>query len=140
MVKEAFEISVPDEVLRDLQERLARVRYPMDFANENWSYGTNRAYLEELVAYWRTGYDWRKHEAEINRFSNFKTTIDNVPIHFIHEPGKGPSPIPLALDVLGFTEAGPAARRSGSVRRRPGGRFRRRGTLPAGLLFLDPTA
>jgi pimeloyl-ACP methyl ester carboxylesterase len=97
MVKEAFKIATPDEVLRDLQERLARVRYPIDFANENWSYGTNRTYLEELVAYWRTGYDWRKHEAEINRFSNFKTTIDDVPIHFIHEPGQGPSPIPLIL-------------------------------------------
>jgi len=48
----------------------------------------HRAYLEEMVAYWRDHYDWRKHEAEINRFSHYRTTIDGVPIHFIHEPGK----------------------------------------------------
>src|SRR5712664_4532586 len=97
MNKESFKIAVPDAVLTDLRERLSRVRYPVDFANENWAYGTNRAYLEEMVAYWRDQYDWRKHEAEINRFAHYRTTIDGVPIHFIHEPGKGPKPIPLIL-------------------------------------------
>jgi pimeloyl-ACP methyl ester carboxylesterase len=97
MSKEAFKIAVPDAVLTDLRERLSRVRYPIDFANENWAYGTNRAYLEEMVAYWRDQYDWRKHEAEINRFAHYRTTIDGVTIHFIHEPGKGPKPIPLIL-------------------------------------------
>jgi pimeloyl-ACP methyl ester carboxylesterase len=97
MNKESFKIAVPDAVLTDLRERLSRVRYPIDFANENWAYGTNRAYLEEMVAYWRDQYDWRKHEAEINRFAHYRTTIDGVPIHFIHEPGKGPKPIPLIL-------------------------------------------
>src|SRR6266481_2984307 len=97
MNKESFKIAVPDAVLTDLRERLSRVRYPIDFANENWAYGTNRAYLEEMVPYWRNQYDWRKHEAEINRFAHYRTTIDGVPIHFIHEPGKGPKPIPLIL-------------------------------------------
>src|SRR6267154_655059 len=97
MNKESFKIAVPDAVLTDLRERLSRVRYPIDFANENWAYGTNLAYLEEMVAYWRDQYDWRKHEAEINRFAHYRTTIDGIPIHFIHEPGKGPKPIPLIM-------------------------------------------
>jgi pimeloyl-ACP methyl ester carboxylesterase len=33
----------------------------------------------------------------MNSFANYKTTIDSIPIHFIHEPGKGPNPIPLIL-------------------------------------------
>jgi hypothetical protein len=45
MNKEAFKIAVPEAVLIDLRERLSRVRYPIDFANENWAYGTNRTYL-----------------------------------------------------------------------------------------------
>jgi pimeloyl-ACP methyl ester carboxylesterase len=97
MNKESFRIQIPDAVLVDLKERLSRVRYPIDFNNENWAYGTNRAYLEEVVAYWRDRYDWRKHEAEMNRFAHYRTTIDGVPIHFIHEPSKGPKPIPLIL-------------------------------------------
>ena len=92
-----FTIAIPDATLTDLQERLRRTRYPIDFANENWAYGTNRAYLEEVVAYWRDHYDWRKHEAEMNRFAHYRTTIDGIPIHFIHERGKGPKPIPLIL-------------------------------------------
>ena len=57
-----------------------------------------RAYLKELVDYWLHQYDWRKHEREMNSFAHYKTTIKNIPIHFIHEPGKGPNPMPLILN------------------------------------------
>jgi pimeloyl-ACP methyl ester carboxylesterase len=97
MQKEPFRIAIPDSILDDLRNRLSRTRWPIDFANDSWAYGTNRNYLEELVKYWREQYDWRKHEQEINTFSHFKVTIDEVPIHFIHEPGKGPKPISLIL-------------------------------------------
>ena len=45
MSKEAFTVSVPDAVLTDLRERLAKARWPGEFANEQWAYGTNQAYL-----------------------------------------------------------------------------------------------
>ena len=95
--KEPFTIQISDEVLTDLRERLRRTRWASDFANEGWAYGTNGSYLKELVTYWLEHYDWRTHEAAMNTFSHFKTTIENIPIHFIHEPGKGPKPIPLIL-------------------------------------------
>ena len=93
MEKAPFTIAVPEETLTDLHERLTKTRWPNDFANPDWAYGTNRAYLSELVDYWLDGYDWRRHERAMNAFSQYKTTIDDVPIHFIHEPGKGPKPI-----------------------------------------------
>jgi pimeloyl-ACP methyl ester carboxylesterase len=95
--KEPFTIAVPDAVLEDLRDRLARTRFPRDFGNAKWEYGASTEYLKELVEYWRTKYDWRRHEREMNSFANYKTTIDGIPIHFIHEPGKGPKPIPLIL-------------------------------------------
>src|SRR3954452_18970662 len=97
MTAEPFVVDVPDAALYDLQRRRANVRWPIDVANEDWRYGAQRAYLEELVDYWRTEYDWREHEARINSYANFKATIDDVPIHFIHERGNGPAPIPLIL-------------------------------------------
>ncbi|HTT76677.1 MAG TPA: epoxide hydrolase, partial [Candidatus Binataceae bacterium] len=97
MSKERFVISVPDETLRDLRERLGRTRLAPDFANANWEYGTKYEYLRELLDYWREQYDWRKHERAINSFANYKTEIDGIPIHFIQEPGKGPKPVPLIL-------------------------------------------
>jgi len=97
MPKEPFSISIPDATLSDLRDRLARTRFPRDFGNSNWEYGTNLAYLKELINYWLDRYDWRHHEREMNSFANYRTEIEGVPIHFIHEPGKGLKPIPLIL-------------------------------------------
>lgn len=97
MSKERFVISVPEDVLTDLRERLGRTRWAPDFANAGWAYGTRYEELRELVDYWREQYDWPKHEQAINSFANYKTAIDGIPIHFIHERGKGPKPVPLIL-------------------------------------------
>jgi pimeloyl-ACP methyl ester carboxylesterase len=97
MAAERFEISIPEEALADLRQRLARTRFAEDFANSGWEYGTNRAYLKELVAYWIDRFDWRAQEKAMNAFTHFRTTIEDVPIHFIHERGKGPKPMPLVL-------------------------------------------
>ena len=94
---ERFTIAVEDSVLEDLDERLARIRWPLDPGNEDWRYGTNRAWLEELVEYWRNGYDWRVHEAAMNRFEHYRVELDDVPIHYIHRRGVGPDPMPLVL-------------------------------------------
>ena len=94
---ERFTIAIPDEELAELRDRLERTRWPLDPGNDDWRYGANRRWLEELVAYWRTGYDWRAHEAAMNRFDHFRVTLEDVPVHFIHRRGVGPSPLPLVL-------------------------------------------
>ena len=55
-----FTIHVPDEVLADLRERLARTRWPGEIPGAAWDYGSNLAYVKELVDYWRTQFDWRR--------------------------------------------------------------------------------
>lgn len=97
MHAEPFRIDLPEETLRDLRERLARTRFPEDFANDGWAYGTPTAYLRELVDHWLHRFDWRAAEREMNAFSHFRTEIEGMPIHFIHEKGKGPKPLPLVL-------------------------------------------
>jgi len=92
-----FKVEVSDEVLKDLRERLDRTRFPDEVPDTGWEYGTNLAYLKQLVEYWRSHYDWRKHKAEINRFAQFRTEIDGLGIHYIHESGRGPNPKPLLL-------------------------------------------
>jgi len=94
---EPFTIDVPQASLDDLAERLRRSRLPLDFANDDWRYGTNRDYLEEFIEYWLSTYDWRTHEAAMNAFANYKVEIEDVPIHFVHERGVGPDPVPLIL-------------------------------------------
>src|SRR5688572_2958406 len=66
-----FRIRVPDAVLRDLKERLARTRFPDEIDGSGWDHGASLAYMKELVAYWRDKYDWRKQEAALNAFPQF---------------------------------------------------------------------
>ena len=92
-----FTIAVEDSVLEDLQQRLADTRWPDEIPDTGWDYGSNLAYLKELVEHWRTKFDWRAQEAKLNAFSHFKSEVDGLDIHFIHEKGKGPNPIPLVI-------------------------------------------
>ncbi len=94
---EPFRISAPTRALDDLVERLARTRWPDDFANDDWSYGASTTYIQELAAYWRDEYNWREREAKMNLLPHFRTVIDGLPIHFVHVRGKGPKPTPILL-------------------------------------------
>ncbi len=92
-----FYVDIPQATLDDLRERLARTRWPDEVEGAGWDYGTNLAYLKELVAYWQHTFDWRVQEARLNQFAQFKTEIDGHLLHFIHERGKGPNPLPIIL-------------------------------------------
>lgn len=92
-----FKINIPQADLGDLQERLARTRWPNELPGLGWSRGVPLAYLKELAAYWRTGYDWRKHEARLNEFPQFTTEIDGQNIHFLHVRSPEPDALPLIL-------------------------------------------
>ncbi|MDB5986503.1 MAG: microsomal epoxide hydrolase [Nevskia sp.] len=97
MRAEPFVVDIDSQALADLSRRLEQVRWPADFANEDWRYGTNASYLKDLVDYWRQHYDWRRHERAMNVYPHFRTVIDGVPIHFIHQRSRAPKAIPLVL-------------------------------------------
>ncbi len=90
-------IAVPDAVLTDLRERLARTRWPEAIPDAGWAYGADLDYLRELCDYWRTSYDWRRHEAAINAVPQFTAQVDGVDLRFMHVRGSGRAPFPLLL-------------------------------------------
>jgi hypothetical protein len=92
-----FRIDVPQAVLDDLRERLARTRWPDQAPGAAWAYGADVEYMKELCAYWRDHYDWRTHEATLNGFRQFTAPVAGIDLHFIHEEGRGPKPLPLLL-------------------------------------------
>ena len=92
-----FTIEIPDSVLEDLRSRLERTRWPDELPGVGWEYGSNMDYIKELVEYWKNDFDWRKQEELINSFSHFKAPVDGRDVHFIHEKGKGPNPLPLVI-------------------------------------------
>ena len=92
-----FTIDVPDAVLDDLHARLSRARYPDELDGAGWTYGTSLGYLRELVAYWRDEFDWREQERGLNRFDQFKTEIDGLDVHFVHQRAADPDALPLIV-------------------------------------------
>jgi pimeloyl-ACP methyl ester carboxylesterase len=92
-----FKIQIEEAVIVDLKERLARTRWPEPIPGSEWDYGVESGYLRQLVEYWRTSYDWRKHEQALNEFPQFTMEIDGVPIHFIHQRSKSPDALPLVI-------------------------------------------
>ncbi len=96
-VPRPFRLRIPEAALADLRERLQRARWPDEPPLEPWATGTSVAYLRGLVEYWRSGFDWRAQEAKLNAFRQFTVALDGIDLHFIHEPGKGPAPLPLVL-------------------------------------------
>jgi microsomal epoxide hydrolase len=92
-----FKIAVPDAVLADLKERLARTRFPSEIEGSGWDYGTNLAYLRELATYWRTSFDWRAQERRLNQLPQFTTQIDGLNLHFVHQRSSRTDAIPLVF-------------------------------------------
>ncbi|MEV4312527.1 epoxide hydrolase family protein [Actinocrispum sp. NPDC049592] len=92
-----FRIKVPQAQLDDLKERLSNARLPAPLPGDGWDTGVPTKWLHELVDYWRTSYDWRAAEAELNSFPQFTTVIDGQKIHFLHVRSAGENALPLLL-------------------------------------------
>ncbi|MEW2356247.1 epoxide hydrolase family protein [Spirillospora sp. NPDC029432] len=92
-----FRIDVPQSALDDLNDRLARTRWPDELPGVGWSYGIPVSYVRRLAEYWRSGYDWRRHEAALNEYPQFTTEIDGQNIHFLHVRSPEPGALPLII-------------------------------------------
>jgi pimeloyl-ACP methyl ester carboxylesterase len=92
-----FQIDIPESDLLDLRGRLARTRWPAELPGAGWDRGVPVDYLQGLAHYWREDYDWRKHEAELNQYPQFTTTIDGQNVHFLHVRSPEPAALPLII-------------------------------------------
>jgi hypothetical protein len=99
-----FSITIDQADIDDLRERLARTRWASQLPGGDWSRGVPADYLRDWAEHWRTGYDWRVHEAELNSFPQFITEIDGHDVHFLHVRSPEPDALPLI-----FTHGWPAS-------------------------------
>jgi pimeloyl-ACP methyl ester carboxylesterase len=92
-----FRIEVTEVELTDLRDRLERTRWPERETVGDWSQGIPLSYVQDVCEYWRTGYDWRRFETELNAIPQFRTTIDGLGIHFLHVRSPHDDALPLLL-------------------------------------------
>jgi epoxide hydrolase len=92
-----FKIDIPQSALDDLRARLALARFPEKESVEDWDQGIPLAYVEDLTAYWRDHYDWRRCEAALNAYPHFLMEIDGLDIHYSHVRSANPQARPLIM-------------------------------------------
>ena len=92
-----FTINTPEEQLTDLRNRINNTRWAEEECVNDWSQGIPLTYVREIADYWANQYDWRKSEQHLNTFDHFKTNIDDLDIHFIHQKSPHPDAYPLII-------------------------------------------
>ena len=92
-----FKIAIAESVLHDLNDRLARTRWPDEIEESGWEYGVPLAYMKDFVAHWKNKYDWRAEEKKLNSLGQFMTHIDGRDIHFMHVRSKEKNALPLVI-------------------------------------------
>ena len=92
-----FTLSVPDSTLEEIYNKIKNYPWKEMPNLDGWEYGSNLNYMKDFSKYWISNFDWKKQEAEINKFSNFVTNVDNIDIHFIKEKGSGSNPMALLM-------------------------------------------
>ncbi|MGW2306601.1 epoxide hydrolase family protein [Actinomadura luteofluorescens] len=92
-----FTIDISQDRIDDLNARLAAVRWPDELPGVGWDHGVPVTYLQGLAEYWRTGYDWRAHEAALNELPHHVTEIQGQRVHFLHVRSPEPDALPLVL-------------------------------------------
>ena len=97
MLIRPFSIDVPDVDLADLKQRLERTRLPSSSVQDGGDDGIAVDVVRRLVNHWRYEFDWREQERRLNRLPHFKAEIDGLDIHFVHQRGVGPAPLPLVV-------------------------------------------
>ena len=75
---QAFTLKVPEQAIADLHERLGRTRFPDQAPGEPWAYGTDVGYLQQLVEYCRSAFDWRAEEVRLNGFPQYTVALCGI--------------------------------------------------------------
>ena len=94
---ESFQVDISKDVIDNVLKKVATFPWDLMTDDDEWKYGTNLAYMKELCGYWVEDFNWRVQEQKLNSFAHFKTYVDGINIHFIHEKGSGKNPTPLLI-------------------------------------------
>lgn len=97
MTIKPYTVNVDQKQIDDLHERLEKTIMPSEIKDGGWNYGPTVEYVNGIVKHILGNYDWKKHEAQLNKYPQFTTEIDGQNIHFLHIESKEENATPLML-------------------------------------------
>jgi pimeloyl-ACP methyl ester carboxylesterase len=90
-----YHLSLDDEALHHLRERLRQTRWSTAF-DGGWEYGMDPTVLKRWCERWAR-FDWRAYEQRLQRFPQFVFRTDGVDLHFLHVRSDRADARPLLL-------------------------------------------
>lgn len=94
---QAFSIHFDEEEIAELHRRIALTRLPREIEDMHWMFGSDMDYMQCLLDYWSSGYDWKQKESELNKYAQFTTEVDGMTIHFFHIRSQHKDAMPLLM-------------------------------------------
>ncbi|XP_063547333.1 juvenile hormone epoxide hydrolase-like [Cydia strobilella] len=98
-----FKIEFSDVIVNDLRERLLHRRpFTPPLEDAGFTYGFNSDFLTRVLDFWQNKYDFKQREQFLNQYSQFRTNIQGLDIHYVHVKPKvdgdlKPVVVPLLL-------------------------------------------
>ena len=93
-----FEVRWDEPQVQALLDKVRDYAWPpIPAVPDGWAYGCDGAYLKDLCAHWTDRYDWRAAVAELNRFPQFTTRVEDYDLHFLHVVGEAQGKRPLIV-------------------------------------------
>jgi len=98
---EPYTVDIPDARIEKLKRKLEDTDYPDELeTDEQWRYGAPLSDVKRLAEHWRTGFDWRKAESEINELPNYRKNVNvdgfgDIDVHFVWQKSEVEGAIPL---------------------------------------------
>lgn len=99
---QAMTIAIDAPVIDDLKRRLAAYRRPPGVAGSGWRMGIDLDWFDDLLAYWRDGFDWAAAAAALNRRTHLRVPVadatgEKIGIHVAIEAGSNDANLPILL-------------------------------------------
>jgi pimeloyl-ACP methyl ester carboxylesterase len=92
-----FKSKTDIKILNSLKDQIINSRV-LDWGSEfNDNAGISYKQLNAILKYWGNDFSWEKQEKDLNKYDQFKITIDKIDTHFLHIKSSQKNALPLML-------------------------------------------
>ena len=92
-----FKSKTHSKILISLKNQIINSRI-LDWGSEfNDNAGISYKQLNTILKYWGNDFSWEKQEKDLNKYNQFKITIDKIDTHFLHIKSSQKNALPLML-------------------------------------------
>lgn len=94
-----FTPSIPEAEVDRLYAKVRATRKPEDevVPGAGNDYGVPQDWIETNYYYWRDVFKWHEAEKKLSQWPHFKTIMEELSIHFVHQRSSKPDAIPLLM-------------------------------------------